>query len=327
MPHPIEAYARHAYAAGVAASGAPLTERVHRGCQVAVALAVEHADDPRILEVTLQLGQLEGMWATLFDRREKLITQYTATVTQTWRQLIRPRLFRDGLHNLRAELGLAETDQTEQQVQAACTAAATAMLAGLPLTPGWAALREALRNALAAGQAEGMVGAVAVAAERANRAGLDWDKGFASAYQQLERLDTLWSQAETWLDRLVQRAVASLARVLAAAVASGASHEEMLDACSQELDGDDVEPVDFTTDWAMTTAMGAGALGLYALYQALAVTWTTAGDGRVCATCDDNESNSPYALGDVPAYPAHPRCRCQLEADFDLSRFADWFTT
>lgn len=326
MAHPIESFAREAFAAGWAASGGPLTPRVQAACGVAVSLAVERADDPQVLEVTLHLGKLEGMWATLFDRREKLIAQYTATVTGAWRKLIRPRLFSDGIHHLRAEVGLTEATQDQAEIQAAAVAAARSMLQALPLAPGWAALRESLRNALAAGRAEGIVGAVAIAAQRANRDGLQWDDAFQRAYQQLERLDSLWSDTELWLQRLLERAITNLARVLATAATAGSGFEDMLAAASAELDGDVVEAVDFTTDWAMTTAMGAGALGLYGLYQTLAVTWTTAGDGRVCATCDDNESNSPYAMDSVPAYPAHPRCRCQLEADFDLSRFADWFT-
>lgn len=329
--HPIEPFARHAFASGWAASGGPLTDRVSRASQVAVALACEHAVRPDILEVTLHLGKLEGMWAQLFARREKLIAQYTADVTTAWRQLIRPRLFRDGLHALRQQLGLTEATTDQQQrddeIKAAALAAARSMLQGLPLLPGWALVRESLRNAIAAGQAEGILGAVAIAAERAGKDDLDWDTGFARAYQQLERLDTLWSQAETWLSRLVERAIADLARVLAAKAKAGAGHDDMLDAASAELDDNSVDAVDFTTDWAMTTAMASGAMSLYQLQNLLAVNWITAGDGRVCPTCQANEDNSPWPLDATPECPAHPRCRCVLDAGLDLSAFMDWFTT
>jgi hypothetical protein len=76
----------------------------------------------------------------------------------------------------------------------------------------------------------------------------------------------------------------------------------------------------------MTTAAAAGALSLFQKYRTQ-VSWITAGDGRVCPTCQDNEDNSPYGPDAVPACPAHPRCRCQLSAAFDLSAFADWFTS
>src|SRR5947209_8774166 len=52
----IAGYARHAFAAGWARSGGPMTERVKAACQVAVQLAYEHAHDPGILEVALDLG-------------------------------------------------------------------------------------------------------------------------------------------------------------------------------------------------------------------------------------------------------------------------------
>lgn len=326
MPHPIQPYARAAFAAGWAASGGPMTERVKAASLVAVRLAVEQADRPDILEVTLKLGQLEGMWARLFDRREQLIRQYAKTVTAAWRVLIGPRLFRDGLHNFRADLGLRENDQDSQQVRAYAAAAARAMLAALPLAAGWAAFRASIRDALAAGQAEGIVAAVAIAADKAGQGGLDWDAGFERAYQQLERLGQVWLDADLWAQRTVARAEQDLARLLADRAEAGASYDEMLDASMGLLDADEVDAVGFTTDWAMTTAAAAGALSLFQQYGAAQVEWITAGDGRVCAVCDDNETNSPYPPDAVPECPAHPRCRCQLSATFDLSAFAAWFT-
>lgn len=62
-----------AYAAGWALSGGPWTPRVAAGAKAAVGVAREHADDPGILEATLKIGQLEGTWATVFARREKVI--------------------------------------------------------------------------------------------------------------------------------------------------------------------------------------------------------------------------------------------------------------
>jgi 2'-5' RNA ligase len=327
LAHPIEAFAREAFAAGWASTGGPLTNRVHTACAIAVDLAAEHAEDPGILEATLDLGRLEGMWAQLFQRREDLIKQYTASVTAAWRNLIRPRLFRDGLLNLRAELGLTEAEADPKASKTAATAAAVAILAALPLTPGWAALEQSIRDALAAGRAEGIVSAVAIAAHQAKRDGLDWGKGFASAYQQLGRLDALWTDAALWQQRLLQRATDDLAALLAAKAAAGAGFDDMLDGASELLDSDEVEACDFTTDWAMTSAMGAGALALYQLQGALVLYWITAGDGLVCASCQDNEDNSPFALDAAPSCPDHPRCRCQTSADLDLSSFAAWFTT
>lgn len=329
MPvHPIESYARQAYAAGWAASGGPMTARVRAGCAAAVTIAVEHADSPRILEVTLDLGRLEGMWANLFARREALIDQYTATVTAAWQPLLRPRKLRDAVHRLRADLGLRETDQDDQAaIRAVAASAARSVLQELPLSPGWATLTQALRNALAAGRADGIVAAVATAAHRAARDGLDWDEAFAQAYQQLERLGSLWSDADTWTARLIARAETDLAQVLADQAEAGVSHGEMLDAATAALHDGRSNAVRFIVDWAMTSAAGSATLATYQAQGARTVDWITAGDGRVCATCDSNESGSPWPIDQVPEVPAHPLCRCVLSAAMNMDRFDSWFTT
>jgi hypothetical protein len=41
--------------------------------------------------------------------------------------------------------------------------------------------------------------------------------------------------------------------------------------------------------------------------------WVTEDDDLVCPDCDDNESNGPYSIGDLPDMPAHPNCRCWFE--------------
>jgi hypothetical protein len=40
------------------------------------------------------------------------------------------------------------------------------------------------------------------------------------------------------------------------------------------------------------------------------IAWVT--DGNPCQLCIDNESNGPYAPQDVPAFPGHPNCKCDL---------------
>lgn len=325
-PHPIAEFARQAFAAGWAASGGPMTDRVRAASIAAVRTAIEHADDPHILEVTVDLGKLEGMWAQLFARREKLIDQYTGSVTAAWRPLITRRLFRDQLYHLRADLGLREADR-DKTILATAKAAARAILQALPLTTGWAALRQAIRDALAAGRAEGIVNAVAIAAERAGKVGLDWDIAFTHAYQQLERLGALWSEADGWLARTVDRAADDLGRMLADQAEAGASYDDMLDAAMDLLDNDDVEAVKFVVDWAMTTGADQGALALYQMEGVATATWITAGDGRVCPTCEHNEAGSPWTLADFPQMPSHPACRCVAAADISLDRFASWFTT
>jgi hypothetical protein len=328
MPHPIEGFAREAFAAGWAVSGGPMTNRVRRASTAAVALAIEHADDPRILEVTIDLGKLEGMWALLFQRREEQQAKHVPFVADAWRDLIGRDAVAAVVDRFRQQAGLTEADHGKPSIRTEALEAAKAMLHAIAdaAGAGWDALRTALRNAIAAGRAEGMVNAVAIAAERANRIGLDWNIAFGDAYQSLERLDEIWADTGGWLGRTIDRAAADLGRILAQGAEDGASRDQMIEDAMNVLTGTDVESVAFIVDWAMTTAADQGALSLYQSEGVQSVSWLTAGDGRVCPTCIDNEAGSPWPITDFPLMPSHPVCRCVPAADVSLAHFANWFT-
>ncbi|MFF7881053.1 2'-5' RNA ligase family protein [Streptomyces sp. NPDC020794] len=320
--HPIEAPAREAFAAGWAVSGGPMTDRVRAGCTAAVQLAVDHAHDPRILEVTIDLGKLEGMWALLFQRREEQLARHTGLVATAWRELITRDSVAAMVDQYRQRAGLTEG---LSDFAAEALAAAKAMLQALADLSGWTKLRGMLQDAIRAGRAEGMVNAVAIAAENVSRVGLDWNIGFQHAYDSLERLDEIWADADGWLGRTVDRAAADLGRTLAQGAEDGASRDEMIDAAMDVLASDDVASVAFVVDWAMTTAADEGALSLYRSEGVQQIDVITVGDDRVCDLCLSYETASPWDAADVPRMPTHPRCRCCYSASVNLASFAAWF--
>lgn len=322
LEHPIAGPAREAFAAGWALSGGPMTERVKAASTVAVQTAIQHADDPGILEVTIDLGKLEGMWAKLFGRRAEQQDAHTALVTDAWRQLIDRDNIAAAIATFRQH---AELTESLDDIKQAALDAARAMLRALANLTGWTALRKRIQDAIAAGQAEGMVNAVAIAAEKAGKVGLDWDLAFDDAYRSLERLGELWGESDDWLGRMVDRAADDLGRALAQAAEDGASRDEMVDAAMDILASDDVKAVAFTVDWAMTTAANEGALSLYRSEGVMQVDVITAGDGRVCAACIDAEAGSPWDILDAPRMPLHPVCRCCYAASVSLAHFAAWF--
>lgn len=322
LEHPIAAPAREAFAAGWALSGGPLTERVKAASTAAVQTAIAHADDPHILEVTIDLGKLEGMWAKLFQRREEKQAEHTRLVTDAWQPLITRDAVTAMVDRFRTHTGLTEADR---DLRAEALAAARNMLQALATLTGWTALRQRLRDAIAAGNAEGMVNAVAIAAERAGTVGLDWNIAFKDAYESLARLDELWGNADGWLGRMLDRATTDLGRALAQGAEAGASRDEMIDAAMDILGSEDVDAVAFTVDWAMTTAADDGALRLYRSQGVQQVDVVTAGDGRVCQTCIDYEAGSPWPALDVPRLPTHPVCRCCYAASISMAAFAGWF--
>ncbi len=320
--HPIEAPAREAFAAGWAVSGGPMTERVKAASVAAIETAIERADDPRILEVTIDLGKLEGMWALLFERREEQQAKHTALVADAWRELIDRDAVAAMVDRYRQRAGLTEG---LSDFAAEALAAAKSMLHALADLAGWTKLRDMLRDAIRAGRAEGMVNAVAIAAENANRIGLDWNIGFQHAYDSLERLDEIWADADGWLGRTVDRAAGDLGRVLARSAEDGASRDEMIDAAMDVLAGTDADSVAFVVDWAMTTAADEGALSLYRSEGVQQIDVITAGDARVCEACLGYETGSPWPTVDVPRLPTHPVCRCCYSASVSLAHFAVWF--
>lgn len=321
--------ARRAYATGWARTGGPLTGRVKAGCIAAMDMAREHPDDPGILEATLKLGSLEGTWALVYRRREDLIDQHVATVAKAWRRTLTRGQIAGAVADYRRCAGLTEADRDQgdrdARLRADAAAAAAAMLQLLPGRPGWQDLRTSIRGALAAGQAEGIVGAVAVAADRAGRIGLDWGLAFEHALTSLENLQTIWGEVDGWLAKMLGRATADLGRVLADATREGASYEQMLADAMDALASDDIDAVSFIVDWASTTALARGALSLYASEGVTEADWITAGDGSVCATCQANEDNGPYPPASFPDQPAHPRCRCGSAASMNLAAYASWF--
>jgi hypothetical protein len=119
-------------------------------------------------------------------------------------------------------------------------------------------------------------------------------------------------------------------RILQRSVRDGDDRDTMTDTVMDAVAPDDDNvpgsDADFITDWAMTSAAALGALTLYQSEGALTVDWISVGDGRVCAQCEANEAGNPWALGDLPEWPAHPRCRCFVSASVDLDHFAAWFT-
>ncbi|MFG2412280.1 2'-5' RNA ligase family protein [Streptomyces goshikiensis] len=322
LAHPMESVAREAFATGWALSGGPMTDRVRTACETAVSIATEAADDPDVLRATIDLGRLEGMWALLFQRREEQQSLHMAEVRRQWRELISRDDITVMVDRLRHQLGVTEAvDPGRLRVEA--LAAAKAMLRALADLSGFSALRIALRNAIAAGRAEGMVNAVAIAAERAGKVGLDWNIAFKDAYQSMERLEDLWADAGGWLGRMIDGVAGDLGRTLADGLEAGLDRDALVDAAAELLTGD-AEAVAFTVDWAMTTAADEGALALYRSEGVLQIDIITAGDGRVCGACIDAESGSPWHIGDQPRMPLHPHCRCCYAADVSLAHFANW---
>ena len=307
---PISSYAVEAYAAGWARSGGPMTSRVKAGAVAASRLAADHARHPGILEVALHLGRLEGIWATVYERRERLTADHTALILAAWRQAIRSLDVGTFITRYRAAEFL-EADLELAARRATARRSALGLLSAIHFTDSYPHLQAVVADAVRAGRAEGYVAAQRILASRTpTEAEDDWSIDFAGYYNQLELLDDWPALSDRWIQRLIDGASTDLGNRLAALARDGADYQTMLNAASDVLDGGDVRAVSTLIDYAMGDALVQGSLNLYASENVRTVDWLDAGDGRVCPRCADNAANGPYPVAGFPDCPAHPFCRC-----------------
>lgn len=332
VPESIRTYARTAYAQGWAASGGPMTEGVRAGCVAAMDLCQENAHDPRILEVAIHLGRLEGVWAKVFARRFRMMHDFTKEVEGLWKQAVGTLDVAGAVQILRQQLGIREdsNDDAERLRRAREEARALALrtLGWLPGTQEWQSLRDVMRSVVASGRAEGYADAIEIAAVEQHLLGYDFDLAFTTAYEAMANLGDIWAESDGWLQRMLGRAADQFGRTLGDLAASGASYQDMIDAASDVLDmyAEDADAVEFTVDWALSAGFSRGALDLYRSEGVEYVTWMTAGDARVCVLCEQHGIDSPFLIGNFPEMPAHPRCRCVASADFTLgSAYSGYF--
>lgn len=325
MARDVASAAREAYCAGWALSQGPMTEAVRAGCAAVMEMARERPDDPGILELSLDLGSLAGMWAEVYRRREELTAKHARKVARIWRKLVK-RLDPDQITaGYRRELVMIESAPDDKQKSAA-RGAALWWLSGIMSDPDFSDLPGVVTEALAAGLAEGKTAALAIAADQASRLGFDWATAYDRMYAGLTNLSSLPGMSATWVQDILGAAAADAGRALAAAAASGMSDAEMIAAVLDEVGGADPEAVALMVDYAMGGSFARGALDLYMSEGLTLVDWLDAGDGRVCPACQDNADNGPYDPAAFPDCPLHLRCRCTPTAASPLraSAFADF---
>jgi 2'-5' RNA ligase len=282
QPPSLAALAGEAYTTGWAASGGPLTDRIRAGYTTAVAWAVEHADDPNVLETTLHLGHLDGVWAAVMERRLKAHADNERTLGAAWRRLARRLPVPEMVRRYRNQLGLREATADDDERRAEAIATARWLLAHLADDPDYPTLARLAHDAIARARAEGTADALTIAADQLERIGFDYSVAFEDAYRRLEDLDSLHGEADNWLGLMLDNTSSDLGSLLASMARDEAGYDEMVSAAAGLLDSEDARGITTAIDLLTSRALSAGAVDLYGREGIQYVDFLTAGDGRVC---------------------------------------------
>jgi hypothetical protein len=313
MPPTLAESAREAYMSGWALSGAPLTGQAHTGCEAAASLACEQRHDPAVLETTLKLGHLTGVWATVYDRRHALLAKHTKRVMAAWNDLVRdldPRELARQFRSAAYLTGPSESISPQKKFwRDTGVSLALAWLRQILHADGWAALVSALEDAISDGMAEGEADALAVAASRRGKTGFRIAKAFSVARGREQDVSR---HAEAAAASMIAAVAGAAGRRLSALAGDDGDEDGMADGARDVISGPAVPTVAGRTDGILWGALGTGAMALFANAGVQLVNWGDVADERECQTCRSNADNSPYTYGNVPPFPAHDRCRCDL---------------
>lgn len=292
------------YAKSTAAQRPPLTERARRACQAAVRVA-EASPQPDV-NATLQLGQLEGIWAVVYARREaleKLHGKALASVLDAIKNLD----WQDVVDRIGRQL-LLDPNMSRQQVQA-FLGRDIEQLVNTGLAPDdMVAWRAAMNAALIDAQAEGQTAGLALVGDAADIT-IDWDLAATAAKAALADNQVLWDASSGWMAKQAHGIGYQVSQYLATAWEDEATAEEMQAGIADLLDVGR-STAGLILDQAIGQSLSVGALDTYSQAGVQYADYVTAGDGRVCAACGEAEDDNSYLLADCPQPPLHVGCRC-----------------
>lgn len=265
---------------------------------------------------TLDLSNLEGVWADVFARQDALYLKHERKARAAWRKITadldlaalvaafrRQALMGDGPAAGTDSDSPEAARRHKAEVRALARSMAAGFLAGLNDAPDYSLLLAAIVAALTAAAGEGTASALAVSAAAAGYTAFSWAKASRDGKAAPDP-----GGVSGWVARMIAGAVTDLAGSLTAGAVAGLSADAMLKAAAKVLRAG--RSVTAFANQAMSSAVSAAIAAAYAALGGIELLdWVTAADSRVCSTCDEYADNSPYSISDYPADP-HPRCRC-----------------
>lgn len=312
MQHPIVPYAHAAYCTGYAASGATVGESTAARRNAAIRYAIEQCDHPDVIEATLHLGHLDGVWANIYKRREELYNLSLKDFASAWSDVYDDGRDDELINAVRMQTG---PDGNSKLSDAAITYAAaliTLIFQGFMRSAQWNQVRLALGTAMVSAYATGEADSLELLADQAGRIGFDFDKAFQAAQDKFESIPGMLDGVDQFIGLLFGAVALNTARTLVKMAHEGASPEEMKKYLAEQLHKGTAIIFIAILDNFIHSAITFGILWFLRNAGATQVWFITAGDEKVCAVCDEVEGNNPYSIIDAPECPQHVNCRCTL---------------
>jgi hypothetical protein len=272
---------------------------------------------PAATPAQIDLSNLQGIWADVYARQEALHARHQRKARTAWRKATagldlaalvaafrRHALMLDGAPAPGTDHESPEGARHHRaELRKLARSMAAGFLAGVNDQPDYTGLLDAVTAGLTAAAGEGTAAALAVSAAGAGYGGFSWQKAARDGRQEPDR-----QTVTAWVAKIIAGAVTDLAKALTAAAVAGATAEVMLAAASAVLRKG--LSVTAFLDQAMATAVTAAMAAAYAALGGIhLLDFTTAGDGKVCARCQECADRNPYTVRDYPG-SQHPRCRC-----------------
>jgi SPP1 gp7 family putative phage head morphogenesis protein len=283
-----------------------LTERALCACQAAERVA-EGLTDPGGVP-SLLLGQLEGIWAVIYSRREELEKAHAGAFKKVLEAL--SKLDWTSIVAAVETQALIDPSITGDMLASELRTRVGNMIVGDLPANDRAAWQQVMSSVVADGAAEGQTAATGILAQQAG-ASIDWELAAKEAKAALAGGTALGDSADAWIQQQTQGLGYAVSQKLAALWNAGASKQEMLDAIQAILDSPD-NVANAILDTALGQSISMGSVATYLNAGVPYADFITAGDNRVCSVCASAEDGNPYAIQSVPIPGLHIRCRCAI---------------
>jgi hypothetical protein len=297
-----------AFVAGYALHSGWFAARSRLVREQAVRFGAAHPDLPGIVRFVSEQGEQEGLYASIFMRRDRLWHTYDLA-SRTWSKKLSLTADHDALVAAALKAHASAPDNVKTR-HAAIKAALLPILAQA-LNDDPADYHRALTvaaNSQVDAKSEGAAAAASLHALHANHPIPSSPAIVADGKEKLKRRDDFWPNGQLVLNDQLDGLSGDLSKSLSAQIAAGATPAQMADTSQNTLEIG--AGAAFYMDQHIQAALIVAMIAYYATKHLDKLWFITMGDGRTCFICLDIEAENPYTIDSIQMPPVHGGCRC-----------------